>query len=81
METSYQGCDAEAMKRNLMKTKIILQLTVNISESLRANYIPPRGVAQRCEILCASSWSLIRVVAGTMWGGGGIFMACTLLGF
>ena len=39
METNYQGCDAEAMKRNLMKTKIILQLTVNISESLRANYI------------------------------------------
>ena len=73
METSYQGCDAEAMKRNLMKTKIILQLTVNISESLRANYIASRGVAQRCEILRASSWSLIRVVTGTMWGG--IFMA------
>ena len=36
----------------------------------------PRGVAQWCGIPCASSWSLVRVVAGTMWGGGGIFMAC-----
>ena len=30
-----------------------------------------RGVAQRCGILCASLWSLVRVVAGTMLGGGG----------
>ena len=36
----------------------------------------PGGVAQRCGISCASSWSLVRVVAGTMWGGGGNFMAC-----
>ena len=34
----------------------------------------PRGVAQRCGIPCASSWPFVRVVAGTMWGGGD-FMA------
>ena len=32
----------------------------------------PRGVAQRCGIPCASSWPFVRVVAGTMLGGGGI---------
>ena len=29
----------------------------------------PRGVAQRCGIPHACSWSHVRVVVGTMWGG------------